>query len=304
MKTKLLLLVMVICYSVNAQTPDYFAENPEWRVNRWFGAYGDCIEVQDYVNYLHGDSLIGEHLYKKVMKRGISIDTWVGPDPPYNCDNNYSYHYIEGLVRQEGKKMYINDYGSDILLYDFDLEIGDTLQPTYVYWMDNFVVASIDSILIGDSYRKVFNLIAPWMVNPEEFLIEGIGFGGAFIDQCPFQAEFPSYLECFTLNDTAYFPEYGAPCELNINVQQHPVHNYFKLYPNPVSDQLTISYPVNLTINNVTIYNFVGKKVQEQNYTVQNGELFVNMAGLANGLYIIELTEGNLIVDRHKVIKQ
>ncbi len=307
MRAKLLLLIMVITFSVNAQTPDYLSDNPKWRVDMWFGGYGDCLEEFDYVYYLDGDSLVNDHVYAKVLKRGISKLHWKGPYPPDEyCYGGSAYHHLQGLVRQEGRKMYLwdGDFNVDALLYDFDLEVGDTLQPTVVFRSyDAFVVTSIDSILVGDSYRKVFNLIAPWMIYPEEVLIEGIGFGGGLLDYCPFQSEFPSFLECFTLNDTTYYPEFGAPCELNVSVPQFPYSAEFKKYPNPVRGQFTIELPQNVIISNVSVVNLLGAKVLIHDSDISTGEITVDLTGLTKGMYIVELAHGNQVVKRLKVLK-
>jgi hypothetical protein len=243
------------------------------------------------------------------MKRGISKFHWKGPYPPDEwCHGGSAYLYLQGLVRQEGKKMYLWEghmSNEDALLYDFDLEVGDTLQETYVYrHYDDFVVTSIDSILVGESYRKVFNLIAPYMVSPEKVLIEGIGFGGGLLDICPFQAEFPSYLECFTLNDTTYFPAYGAPCELNVSVPQFPYFVEFKTYPNPVRDQFTIELPQNVIISNVSVVNLLGTKVQVHDCEINTGEITVDMTGLTKGMYVVELARGDQVVKRLEILKQ
>jgi hypothetical protein len=310
MKIKLLLLIMLITFGASAQTPDYFSNNPKWRVNTWFGGNGDCLEVYDYVAYTDGDTLVNGHVYTKVLKRGICNYHWkVGPGPPQeDCQGSYTFHRFEGLVRQEGKKMYLWEgqmSNEDALLYDFDLEVGDTLQETYVYrHYDDFVVTSIDSILVGDSYRKVFNLKAPYMVYPEEVLIEGIGFGGGLLDICPFQAEFPSFLECFTLNDTTFYPEYGAPCELNVSVPQIPDAAEFKTYPNPVTDQFNIELPPNTVIDNVSMVNLLGTKVQANHFESKTGELTLDLNGLTKGMYIVELARGNQIIKRLKILKQ
>jgi len=309
MKTKLLLFIIVITFRANAQTPDYLGNNPKWRVNMWFGGSGDCLEANDYIYYLDGDTLVNDHIYAKVFTRGICNYHWKGPGQPYDyCHGSYTYHYFAGLVRQEGKKMYLWDgqmSNEDVLLYDFDLKVGDTLQETYVFRpYDVFVVTSIDSILVGELYRKIFNLKASYMVNPEEVLIEGIGFGGGLLDICPFQAEFPSFLECFTLNDNTYYPEYGAPCELNVSVPQLPIAAEFKTYPNPVTDQLTIELPNNTVIDKATIVNLLGTKVRTTQFVVKTGELTLVMNGLTKGMYIVELAHGSHVKKRLKILKQ
>ncbi len=63
----------------------------------------------------------------------------------------------------------------------------------------------------------------------------------------------------------------------------------FKYYPNPVKDVLTISYSSNIT--SVTVYNMLGQPVISQNVNALEGN--VNMAGLADGTYIVNVTAGS-----------
>jgi hypothetical protein len=63
----------------------------------------------------------------------------------------------------------------------------------------------------------------------------------------------------------------------------------FTYFPNPVKDMLTLSYVTD--ISSVQVYNMLGQMV----LSLQPGtpQVNVNMAGLAQGSYIVNVTAGN-----------
>ena len=73
----------------------------------------------------------------------------------------------------------------------------------------------------------------------------------------------------------------------------------FVTYPNPVKDVLNLSY--SSTITNVKVTNLLGQQVINKNMNDTNVQ--VNMADLAVGTYIVNVTSGDLI-HTIKVVKQ
>ena len=157
MRVSIILSLTLFSFNILAQLPNYFDNNPQWRQEFVFGGFYPCIEYDNYVYYLNGDSTIGNLTYKKVFKRGEVKREWFAPPPPVWCEEGpFLYDYFQTLMRQDSLRIYLYESGVEFLLYDFDLAIGDTLPTTYNVWMDDIVVTGVDSILVGDSYRKVF----------------------------------------------------------------------------------------------------------------------------------------------------
>jgi|GEM_PF-1116256 len=75
--------------------------------------------------------------------------------------------------------------------------------------------------------------------------------------------------------------------------------NAFKVYPNPVKDVLRISYTSEIT--SVEVFNMLGQKVLAKQPGVT--EAVIDMAGLADATYIVNVTSGN-IVKTIKVVKK
>lgn len=70
-----------------------------------------------------------------------------------------------------------------------------------------------------------------------------------------------------------------------------------KMYPNPTSDFVTFSTPSN-QINNITVYNVIGKEVLNLNNT-QN----ISVSNLETGVYIVKIAENGIIATRKLIIE-
>ncbi|OYT13167.1 MAG: hypothetical protein B6I19_06585 [Bacteroidetes bacterium 4572_114] len=292
MKKLLTLALLILACSTQAQIPDYFAGNPEWRQELTWGGAMPCLEIDNYVYYLNGDSVVDGYIYKKVYKRGEHDHSWMGDPPaPDYCTGSSFYNYFYGLVRQDSLKVYIREGNNDYLLYDFDLSVGDTLPETYFLMENNVVVSSIDSILVGGSYRKIFNLensIYPYPLD----LIEGIGFNQGFLDEVP--DWYPAQLLCFVLDDTTYYPSYGEPCDLMIVDISNPEVQYpgLKIFPNPSAGNISIKFNSGPnTMVNVKVSDISGRNLRDEIWAIDQGMNVksLDLGSFDKGVYFISI---------------
>lgn len=113
---------------------------------------------------MSGDTIIDGRFYSKIYQ-----NTWLNPDSSFNPA---TATYYAALREDSTKKVFVRTYidSTDVLLYDFSLETGDT------FCFDFFsgtchTVQAIDSILIDNTFRRV-------IVIPEsetQRWIEGVG---------------------------------------------------------------------------------------------------------------------------------
>ncbi|MDR6968214.1 hypothetical protein J2X31_002231 [Flavobacterium arsenatis] len=97
-----------------------------------------------------------------------------------------------------------------------------------------------------------------------------------------------------------YSESYGMTIDFSVNIQEGlSVHNFdstnLKVYPNPVSNILNLSYTQNIT--NVAIFNVLGQEVITNNVNATQGQ--IDMSDLASGTYLVKVTAG----DQTKTIK-
>ena len=161
------------------------------------------VYIQDYYA---GDTLIGLYSYKIIMQ--AATDTICDTPPGLGA----------GFLRDDtaAHKVYwrIPGMATDTLLYDFTLEVGDTLRGLYAntgLCADGVVtVHSVDSIMVGTNYRKRINFSWDPCFGPS--IIEGIG-STTGLTFCTFMYKsFGTILTCFMVNgELLYTQPCGAP---------------------------------------------------------------------------------------------
>ena len=107
-------------------------------------------------------------------------------------------------------KLFFRTLGSaEELLYDFDLNVGDTLPISRVNFMTDLVVDSLDSVYVGDAWRRrmFFN-------GQSSYLVEGIGHNLGFLESIPPMLECGHNLICYSLNEVLAFQPNPFDCEL------------------------------------------------------------------------------------------
>ena len=203
---------------------------------------------------------------------------------------------------------------ADQLMYDFTLNVGDTIPSTWLgnNWLN--VIDSVDTVwMYGQPRRRLSFLDYSFIPGAEGAIIEGIGSLHGFAEQLTVPMEPMSYsLECFSYKDSAYSfswgnlppqldqPTYsGSSCWLYSEIKEFENHSSVSLFPNPFSTQLTFSAADNEQTS-ISLYNFLGQKVLQQTFT---NNTTINTEQLAEGIYIYELRNEAGTVTTGKVVK-
>ncbi len=303
----LILISVFILISLKSysQGNEYFDNNPVWLINSVCGVPAPCIENENYNYYVTGDTVVNSFTYKKIFRKGEGSISWLSPPPvaPGCIAGNYSYTTttVQYFVRSSGKQMYLIPLPdtAEVLLYDFDLQVGDTLPLTYNNSQNDISVASIDSIYTPYGYRKKF-LLSPnssWTT----FLLEGIGHERGFVEyvSTPFDCGFT--LNCFSLNDTAYFPVLGPTCELVLNTPPTIAEAELSLVPNPFSDETVLHLGAVVGDVDLLLFDVTGKIVW-QTHAEQVDQIEINRKELSSGVYFYKLSSPNLPLRNGKMV--
>jgi hypothetical protein len=230
-----------------------------WR--EYFGGYE--VNCTDYQIYTSGDTLIEGKMYQKLQKFGVVYFS----GPGGNCSSNFGsvYNYYLGAYRDDsiGKKVYFFAVtgSSEVLLYDFNLNLNDKLPETCLYQYnvsDTSFISAIDSVLVGDEYHKRFAVSNSYL-NAYVYLVEGIGSGFGLVSSLEPPFEFGSTLLCHKQNNVTVYPEQGSDCVLvtgTTDTQKDVVG--FSIAPNPINFgvgvvHMSLQFPsAELVISDVT----------------------------------------------------
>lgn len=205
------------------------------------------------------------------------------------------------MIRQEEYKIFLRDtWHGDTFVYDFQLNVGDTLPLSIVNWEQNIIITSIDSLLVGNHYRKVFNF---FNTDGPYSIIEGIGHPGGFLESFP-PGWGISNLKCFALNSISYYPELNAPCDLTLKIPTEIKLDKIKFYPNPTSKSITIELDNSAEINKVSAYDISGLETNLKFEQLEQSSLEIDLSILNNGLYFIVLIDNENTKLILKVIKE
>jgi len=231
----------------------------------------------------------------------------------------YRDDYIIGAIREDtsSRKVFFHNYYSEIVLYDFNLNIDDTIfySTNLFYNIDYYkVVEFIDSVDVSGQFRK------RWFLNNSELdlidiWIEGIGSihrYGLLYPNDPaivLDGSIP-YFGCFKHDSITYFDENSCtgicPCSnwlVGIISNSEKDKTTFSIFPIPFDDYLTIYFENNNhTFSFIEILTIDNRLIEKRR--INNNQIIkINTSQFKSGLYFIKMIDNNNCY-LHKVIKK
>lgn len=227
---------------------------------------------------------------------------WRTDDPTRADWNEYSY------LRQDEKKVYqrMSFQEEEHLLYDFDLQEGETFQGQTMYntCSVSLTVESIDSVSLENGEKRKRITFEGY---PEQYVwVEGIGSLNGLLepayDQCISDLIFG--LLCFTEDGVL---KYNHPnlesCYVNTVDIDDPENSLsLKITPNPFNKSLQIDF--DYTSSNkyaMRLVNTLGLLVRSME--IHSGNLTISTSKIPPGMYFIQLIENGKLVKTKKVVK-
>lgn len=290
------MLSLFSCSLASAQTSVY---HPFPDSNAVWGMGSGCIfdmtcgtgaYTRDFYN---GDTLFAGQEYKVISEQHMIIS---GSSDCCNPDFGEGMCYLREDTIQ--RMVYIRPLGmdSDIVLYDFTLGVGDTLKGYFADYdfcgMENETVHSIDSILIGSTFRKRINFGSVDEYTDFSF-IEGIGSTNG-LKACFYGfGEMGISLYCFSVNGELLYVSPDAPDTMPC--EELPVSN---------SDYVVFNAELTVTPNPSTGLFHLGQAAQQISvYNVQGILLFrthgteVDLSAYPPGVYtaVVETKKGRRV---------
>ena len=282
-----LLALLLMAGGVTMQAQEYLPIAQKG--NEWHTFETGVWQINNYVNWCSGDTLIEDVRYMKIMG---------------TVNDSYPIFYTL-LKEEEGKvwKRYSIAH-SETLLYDFTASVGDTL--CFGDWDACFVLDSISTEQIGGVDRRKFwfGLEYDGLGNPraKETWVEGIGSDYGLLWSGYYRIPdgwhcllcFHQYGELVWQN-----PEYNT-CTYPYDAVEENKDSEISIYPNPGNNMLNIS----TTLKNacVEVYDINGRLVHNQEIT--ESITTINTKNWSDGIYLWEVIVNGKEVESGKWIKE
>ena len=272
-KAKVLLLLS-LAVAGTAKAQDYepiIQEGNEWHtldviVNPGFPPNHHYSTL---IHWISDDTLVEGIRYTKVL------ETRNGEGTPR----------LAALLREENGNVWKRESSTDLLLYDFTAQVGDTVR--FGDFAESFVVDSISFEQIGGVDRKKIWFGLEYDITGEPYAIEtwteGIGSDMGLLFSGWYYVTGGYYRAlCFHQNgELLWQNEYYGTCMIDA-VEEMDI-SPISLYPNPTSDVVHIE---GVEAAEVLVYNSIGQLVK----TLQNSNE-ISAADLPEGLYLLWITD-------------
>jgi hypothetical protein len=245
MKNLFFIIATFVTISGNAQTAVYHPfpdSNAIWNIQDYYQCW---LSPYNYVGQFYSitfanDTTIGTQSYHKLT---IPFFQTVAS----SCvSGSINLNVYKGSIRQDttNKKVFIVPPSSitEELLYDFTMQVGDTVRG---YLESNAsprdIVQSIDSVLVGSTYRKKWNINSGYNIS----FIEGIGSTYGLLELSPgcITDQLEYSITCFQQNFQTLYPDTTSNCQLIDAVNSEEIiSDQVKAFPNPCNGSITIDF--------------------------------------------------------------
>lgn len=295
------------------------------------------IKGQDYVPFPSSNTVWSEHFRAPISTSLTSYyyrniladkDTIIGTntyhqlfysltDTIYN--ESYTVRYNGGIRESNQQVFYLpKDSLTEYLLYDFTVQVGDTLKYDYSVFsnsyglgeIDSLCVSKVDSVLIIDgTYRKRIYFTPICCPNSTPCLwaswIEGIGNNMGLL--CPI-SDLPTNGINYTLgclnnnNEYIYYNNLFNTCYPdNVGVLEFSKQKKITINPNPVLDFCKIQWDNNnVQFERIMISDIYGRIVFSEKTTDQKNEISIDCRNFGQGMYLVNLVDqfGNQLTSK------
>ncbi len=285
-----LLLVILLFYAISGKSQTWIYHSmPDSNAVWNFEAINPCPQIvnliQNFSITISGDTTINSITYHKLFTPYV-MESYIGT----NCGSTFPGY--KGAVRQDTslKRAYVVKPFNNIeqLLYDFNMQIGDTVKGVIAsISVDADTVISIDSILVGGSYRK------KWNITNGISIIEGLGstYGLVQNSTAGLIGTFPNFLiTCFSQNGVSIYPNNSTTCPLisSLNTLSETAKE-IKIYPNPSKGVFIVDFN-GLEIKEIILNDLFGQLILKEN---TSNSINLSIDNLKTGLYILIVTDKN-----------
>ncbi|HAD13481.1 MAG TPA: hypothetical protein DCF33_13730 [Saprospirales bacterium] len=301
MKLSVIFCFFLFCAQANGQS------SFPMEYTRWYTAMNSCGELSATHYYTCGDTTVENEVFTPFLGRIVPFF------------GGLTFKHL-GWFRKTGNQVYYRTdwFAPEYLLYQFDLEVGDTCRVVRNYTSIGgsainlvyplFEVAYTDTVLIKNVWRKRWVLTSDDPEIGNEIWLEGIGStrGPVDVTYC-FEGQ-ETTLICmsqgfnvlYKSNDEWICAILSNPdCNISTGTSQRPSEN-MAVFPNPFSAFLDVLIP-ELPDIHVRMINAMGQPFSLSYQQTSEG-IRITRGELSSGYYRMELLSGGQVIFRSSVI--
>lgn len=209
-------------------------------------------------------------------------------------------------------------YGSDFVIYDFSLEVGDTFSYyTYGYDVDflhnilyeDICLSKVESVEILTLFGRDRKVITFSRISGNCFVeqfIEGIGsnlgFDYFFNEFWYFDAPGPRETLCAFKDGEQVYGDSICICNnTTTSVEDQTQDNQFFLFPNPTTNQISISNSSDFRGDlQWHLFTTTGSKVDSK--IINQNTQTIDLKSFTPGIYFYQITENGRIIQSDKLV--
>jgi hypothetical protein len=300
---KLLLLPVLFFLATPGKAQIVFCpQGATWHYEYTIGIFSPATSNETII--YTGDSNVGPDTLKKLVHRKFYLF----------C--NYNTNLIT-LIKQKGDTIFFSNPKTQNtwqILYNFAAQAGQSWQ-TKIYQDNNNPVThmyTVDSV--GTVQINGFNLKRLYINNGKIVITERLGdskflfnYNNSGIGNC--DGDYFLFPLCYTDAGFGTIQFSNRPCDF-ANLTGIPTiagnSNKLTTFPTPFTDKLIVSSDAN-TLNpsyQISVISILGEKINTDAKKInENGDLELDLHGLKNGIYFLEISDQNKIIATRKIIK-
>ena len=277
------------------QIVDFPANDAIWDISIHEPPYGNTQFTDQIIRYyVDGDTLINNNTYMPLSENyGFKYELACSP-PNFGTiiNNTISPPTYYAAIRTDSNlivKAIFGETNTEMLLYRFDLEIGDTVLNK------NQVVSQIDTLFLNNKPIKRYTLENDY----ENSWIDGIGcISGLFFPSIIKELSLTISLNCYKESETDIinthsWQEYGCyPCGLFDGTITGIENEYNESDVQINNHESVINISSNTPLILLNIIDMNGKVI----YTSENnnnGEISIEKEGLSKGIHVAQIIDSN-----------
>ena len=281
--------IIAILFPLLAISQSFVKDSITWNVV-------ECINQGACVTHsftIAGDTIIGTNEFKKLYHTyDTSLQSWL----------------LYGGLRENGEQVYMYQFDNqnEELLYDFNLNIGDTfrtIQNSYSYFggQIELIVVALDSVMLQNGDYKT-----RYHFHDGEQWIYGIGSLNGIVYPGVYQVVMDMYhtLSCYHNNNQLlyHYPWYSDCINYTVGIEESMRYKNCSIYPNPFRTHTNLSFDYQASEHYVlNIYDLTGRIIAEFK-EIYSGDIPIDASNLTPGMHTYVLFEGANTIGSGKIV--